>query len=517
MFALFEPGFLQQSQWDRAAALGPGPVLVAQHRRALEPAAITPTGDRQPSRSRAIAPHTPIRSVSDLASIQPTDWAFRVLHSLQQRLGADVLAEGRSPLTRYEFAIALRTLLERASAREIRSLKPADLEIIQRLQADFAQELALLGGVNLNRLETRVEALEEQEFSPTTRFSGEVILGLTGTFGNEIDESEIVFQQRIGLNLTASFTGNDRLRIGLRVGNFEEPSIFDDLTNEGRLGFRTDTGNDIEISSLNYRFPIGDRLRVFIAPRGDNISALNPPFRSRGTGAISRFGRGNPIYRLIGDGGIGLTYSPNDILTLDVGYFAGDPDDPEPGNGLFNGDNSISARLEIEPSDRLAFALLYIRSFNDSDLETGTGSLRSQIDLDRPVIGNSYSFEFSYRFNSGLTLGGWVGFTDANVLGLGEASVLNYALTVAIPNLGKEGNLFGLIIGQEPRLIGTSGFEIDGSTSDRDLSLHVEALYRHQITNDISVTPGIIWITAPNGDSANSDIAVFTVRTTFRF
>lgn len=499
MFAFFESGFLEQNQSVIARQI---PALLAQTR---------------PSNVSAIAPDIPVRSVSDLVGIRSVDWAFQALQALEQRLGERVLPEGKLHLTRDEFAIALDALLDRTSAQEIQSLTPSELEKIRRLQADFAAELELLGTVKLSALEARVERIEERQFSPTANFSGEAIFSASGTFGNDVDDRNIVFQSRANLSLTSSFTGKDRLRISLVTGNFEEPSVFEDLTNEGRLGFRTDVGSEIELSSLNYRFPIGDRIRFFIAPRGDNIGPLNPPFRSRGTGAISRFGRGNPIYRLVEEGGFGITYSPGNVVKLDIGYFAGDPEDPDPGEGLFNGNNSVSARLEIEPNDRLSVALLYIRSFNDSNLETGTGSLRSQIDLDRAVIGNSYSFEISYRFDSGLTLGGWVGFTDANILELGQASVLNYAVTIAIPNLGKEGNSLGLIVGQEPRLIGTSGFEIDGRSSDPDISLHFEALYRHQIAEGISITPGFIWITAPNHDSDNSDIATFTVRTTFRF
>ncbi|MEO0948444.1 MAG: iron uptake porin, partial [Cyanobacteria bacterium J06641_5] len=319
MFALLEPGLLQQSPLGRVVDR-PVPILIIQSGSvpdsslSIQPGAPGSSkaqiADLQPSNLSSISPHATIPAVAELAGIQSTDWRFQALQALEQRLGRTVLPEGRLILTRYEFAVVLHRLLDNTSAQTLRGLTPEDLGKIRRLQTDFETELLLLGGVKLSVLEGRVEQLEDRQFSSTAQLSGEVIVGLTGTFGNDVEESEIVLQQRLSLNLTTSFTGNDRLRVGLRAGNFEEPSVFDDLTNEGRLGFRTDTGNDIELSSLSYRFSIGDRFRVFIAPRGDNISALNPPFRSRGTGAVSRFGRGNPIYRLIGDGGIGLTYNP---------------------------------------------------------------------------------------------------------------------------------------------------------------------------------------------------------------
>jgi hypothetical protein len=110
-----------------------------------------------------------------------------------------------------------------------------------------------------------------------------------------------------------------------------------------------------------------------------------------------------------------------------------------------------------------------------------------------------------------------VGLTKATVIGLGNADVWNYALTLAFPDLGKEGNLLGIIIGQEPRLTGTSGFTIDDKRSDPNTSLHLELFYSNKLAEGLSLTPGLIWITAPNGDNNNPDLFIFTLRTTFKF
>ncbi|WP_083888292.1 iron uptake porin [Pleurocapsa sp. PCC 7327] len=165
----------------------------------------------------------------------------------------------------------------------------------------------------------------------------------------------------------------------------------------------------------------------------------------------------------------------------------------------------------------MASASVETYSYNDSNLKTGTGSLRSQLDLDRPVVGNSYSLEVSWQLAPKFAIGGWVGFTDATAIDLGEADVWNYALTLAFPDLGQEGNLLGVIVGQEPKLTGTSGFLINGRRNDLDASLHVETFYRHQIRDNLSITPGLIWITASNHNNNNSDLVVLTVRTTFEF
>ena len=85
---------------------------------------------------------------------------------------------------------------------------------------------------------------------------------------------------------------------------------------------------------------------------------------------------------------------------------------------------------------RFLLGLTYIYTDNDSSLETETGSLRSQINLERPVKGNSYALAASFAPSSRLVIGGWVGLTKATVIDLGNADVWNYALTLALPDFG---------------------------------------------------------------------------------
>ncbi|NER51650.1 MAG: carbohydrate porin, partial [Symploca sp. SIO1A3] len=55
-----------------------------------------------------------------------------------------------------------------------------------------------------------------------------------------------------------------------------------------------------------------------------------------------------------------------------------------------------------------------------------------------------------------------------------------------------------------------------GAFRVNDVPYHVEAFYKYQVTDNISVTPGVIWLLNPNQtDSADSIIG--TLRTTFTF
>ena len=45
-----------------------------------------------------------------------------------------------------------------------------------------------------------------------------------------------------------------------------------------------------------------------------------------------------------------------------------------------------------------------------------------------------------------------------------------------------------------------------------DLPLHIETFYRYQFNDRISLTPGLIWLTALNQDNDNPDAVIVTLR-----
>jgi carbohydrate-selective porin OprB len=50
-----------------------------------------------------------------------------------------------------------------------------------------------------------------------------------------------------------------------------------------------------------------------------------------------------------------------------------------------------------------------------------------------------------------------------------------------------------------------------------DVPVHLEAFYRYQFNNNISLTPGLIWLLAPNQDRDNASDVIGVLRTTFVF
>lgn len=157
-----------------------------------------------------------------------------------------------------------------------------------------------------------------------------------------------------------------------------------------------------------------------------------------------------------------------------------------------------------------------------------------------PTSSNSYGVELSWQLSDNFVLGGWVGYTNTQLLstigGLverGDVNIFNYAVTLAFPDLGGEGNLLGFVVGMEPKLTSSSinlnptavaqlvaanpDVVLPNLGEDKDTSLHIEGFYQLQLTENITVTPGLIWITAPEFNNDNADIVIGAVRTTFSF
>ena len=154
-----------------------------------------------------------VTSVSQLADVQPTDWAFQALQSLVERYGCiagypDKTYRGNRALTRYEFAAGLNACLDKVqeliTAATANLVKKADLEVIKKLQEEFAAELAILRG-RVDGWERRTATLEKQQFSTTTKLVGEAIFNVNSIFGKQVDElNNTVFQDRVRLDLQTS-------------------------------------------------------------------------------------------------------------------------------------------------------------------------------------------------------------------------------------------------------------------------------------------------------------------------
>lgn len=374
-----------------------------------------------------------ITNVQQLQDVSPTDWAYEALRSLVERYGCisgfpNNTYRGNQPLSRYEFAAGLNSCLNQierliASSDNISS---ADLVTVQRLSQEFAAELATIGG-RVDELESRVAVLEDNQFSTTTKFNGNVFLNLTGATASDdvlaetvsldtpfnlrragrdannnpivstiSEDPEITWGYYSWLNFNSSFTGEDNLTVQLVAGNGNSPAnnyVSAGLYNTFGTPFTDQTGtasgtSDVEIRELFYDFPIGDKLRVVVGPRINWYRYFdNNNYTFFLTGASSFNSSGgtlvNPIDR--GSGAI-VTYDLNDIITFKLGYLGENTEflpsaffntSSDPNKGLFSATQTLTAEIDFAIADRANVRLLYTRATldNNQPLFDGDGNL----------------------------------------------------------------------------------------------------------------------------------------------
>jgi len=481
-----------------------------------------------------------VTSVSQFSDVQPTDWAFQALQSLVERYGCiagypNSTYRGNRALTRYEFAAGLNACLNRVNELIATAtgdlVKKEDLATLQKLQKDFSAELTTLRG-RVDSVEAKTAELEANRFSTTTKLNGEVVIAIASVIsGNTVNGQKVnqntILADQVRLNLDTSFTGEDLLRTRLQATNLDPFSKTATFTPEGDFRFAGgNNSNGVVIDALLYQFFLSKKTGVTLEANAgaidDFTNTVNPYLDGDGgSGALSHFGTRNPIYYLVNGTGIGIKHEFSDNLELSLGYLANDAASPQPGSGLFNGAYGAMAQLTVKPSDQITLGLTYINAYKNTFFANGSGGSNNANDnILQNASSNSYGIEASFQPSSKFVIGGWAGLTKARVLSVtpGDAEIWNYAVTLAFPDLGKKGNIVGIIVGMEPKVTSvSSSLSNAGINKDPDTSYHIEGFYQYSLSDNITITPGIIWLTAPDHNNQNDDIVIGTVRTTFTF
>lgn len=500
-------------------------------------------------------PMSQVTSVSELDDVSSNHWAFDALQSLASRHNCAIAYSngtfaGERVINRNQFAVGIDTCVQKINeliaSKGANTVDEQDLIILQRLQNEFRAELNQLQE-RIISLEERTSELKANQFSPTTRFFGQAITSLQATNTNQVDlfprdgipertaQTNLTFANSMQLTLATSFTGRDLLLTGLYAGNLgsSASSLF---TNMGRLGFESDTDNDVFVNDLSYRFPISDNLGVVVGAAGVNpintFRGINP-LEGSGEGAISAFAQRNPILAIgSGTGGIGFDWQINQGISLQAVYSAQFPSFAADKNvgGLFGGRHTFAAQLTAAPTNNIDVGVHYLYSHSpDGLLATGIGDAQLTSPF-APTTGfdtQAVGATIAWRINPNLQLGGWGGWTFSNPEDIqGRVETNNWAVFAAFPNLGKQGNLGGIIVGQPPKITSSSlpdgfnfpNFSDNGIPGGRDAtSLHVEMFYRAQLNQNLDLTPGFFVVFNPDHNQSNDALIVGALRATFRF
>ncbi len=530
--------------------------------------------------------------------IKPGDWAYQTLQSLQAKYGCNnTVTTGARILSRDEFATSLNDCVRsveelvarkpRKPLKKRRRVAPApevvappptpeiappapeapqvapspavpevsqqDLDQLKQLVQSFSVELQALN-TRLQALDAKIATVNSQQFSTTTKLTGEAIVAFTGLTGgsttgpNAVTRSNIL-ANRVRLNFTSSFTGKDALLVRLqsRNGNSFAGAAATSAakTNQARLGFEGSDENVTNIQRLQYKLPLSPQTKVIVAAVGselnDDYYNFNPELNPAGSGSVTRFGRVSSIYRLNNEGasiGVDQKLSPNLGLVVSYGVpRAGaavaantgvispllTASDPTQG-GIFDGSNVIFSQVSFKPSDGVNLGFAYAHSYkaNGSNITGGNGTNFANTPFPgSPTSANHYELLASVDLSKSLILSGWGGYTNSRreTAAGGSADSWEYALTLAAKDFGAKGNTLGFVVGMQPRATSNS-VTFAGATPSRvdpSTGLHLETYYKYKVSDNLSITPGLLILTNPENNSTNPTEFLGTVRTTFSF
>jgi hypothetical protein len=365
------------------------------------------------------------------------------------------------------------------------------------------------------------EKKEANSFSSTTKLTGQIIFGFNSVLSGNSFIRNPIFGQRTRLELATELgagTLTTRLQSsGFGLVNSNASNLVS--TPEGTASFADGkTDNAVGIDLLKYDLPLGKNTQLTLAANAagadDFTDSINPLLDGDGaSGSISRFGNRPAIYYLVSGTGAGIRQKISPNLEGSIGYLASTANDPTA--GLTGGGYGAIAQLTYLPSENTKLGLTYVNAFKPA---AATGSTNSVFGIGSTnaddLSGNNSMFgvQASTKLSPKFALGGWVGF-NKNTFEGNSKDIVTWAVTAAFPDLGAPGNLGGLIVGQEPRVTAATG----AALADTGSSLHLEGFYQMKLSDSISVTPGLIYLTAPDQNSANGGALIGTIRTTFSF
>ena len=491
-----------------------------------------------------------VTSISQFSDVQPTDWAYQALSNLVERYGCvagypNGTFAGKKAMTRFEAAALLNACLDRVT--EV-------TDQLKKLMKEFEKELAILKG-RVDGLEARVGTLEANQFSTTTKLKGSTywVLGANsfgGNFANGFGafEGGTTFNYDLRLDLDTSFTGKDLLRTRLRAGNFGASGFYgNSLTSPtpGAVGlnglevaFESNAGaNIVAIDRLFYQFPLGNGFTFTGGPRvrQDDMLALWPSaYPSDTILDIFTYAGAPGAYSLAQGGGAGIWWQ-KDGFSISANYVSSNANNGQPGaiqittgtganqvtttvagGGVMTSAAASTTTVQLGYAAGnwgAAFAYNYAQNGNNiyggnatpgALLAFGTGTGTS----------NNYGLSAYWTpktagYVPSISAGwGYSSFDAANTPALGITAAQNWYVGLQWADAFVKGNSLGMAVGQPTFVTAmNSGTPQDGNYA-------WEWWYKFQVTDHISVTPAIFYLSNPQGAVGFADAQAAGLSTT---
>jgi hypothetical protein len=435
---------------------------------------------------------------------------------------------------------------------------------LKRLMKEFEKELAILKG-RVDGLEARVGELEATQFSTTTKlkgvatfvigansFGGDAKQGVLdavfstnasvrdGNFQDGIDSSGwrsggagtkradaaaassggTSFNYDLKLFLDTSFTGKDLLRTVLRSGNFANSAFGGD----GYVGldalevaFQENSGpNTVGVNRLWYQFPVGSSFTATVGGvvRQDDMLAVWPSAYPADTILDFFTYAGAPsTYNLALGAGGGLSWESNDF-SISANYVStnGSFSDPNEGGIATDGAGSNGTVQIAYAPENWGLAAAYTYSSKNS---TSVGQLNgTPLSAAFTNAGNTSSVGLSAWWSPeeagwfpSISAGyGYNSLTDGeDTFAFRSATTQSWYVGLQWADAFLKGNTLGMAVGQ-PSFVTDVSYRNDFDEKSNfvaDGNYAWEWWYQFQVTDNISVTPAIYYLSRPYGDLTN--------------
>jgi hypothetical protein len=441
---------------------------------------------------------------------------------------------------------------------------------LKRLMKEFEKELAILKG-RVDGLEARVGELEATQFSTTTKLKGQAtfVIG-ANSFGGDAKQGLLdaafstnasvqdgdfaagipssgwrsggdgtkraraaaassgatSFNYDLRLFLDTSFTGKDLFRTMLRAGNFGS-SAFGGGEYVGLDGLETafeepSGANSVAVNRLWYQFPIGSSFTATVGGvvRQDDMLAVWPSAYPADTVLDFFTYAGAPATYNLGLGAGGGLWWQSDDFSISANYVStnGALSDPNVGGIATDGAGSNgTVQIAYAPENWGLAAAYNYTSLNAGTLYGGNGTPLATAFTgagNNSSVGLSawWSPEEAGWFPSISAGWGYNSITDGNdTLVFRSATTQSWYVGLQWADAFMKGNTLGMAVGQ-PTFVTDVSYRNDFDEKSNfvaDGNYAWEWWYQFQVTDNISVTPAIYYLSRPYGDLTNGQGKAF--------
>ncbi|MFZ0408767.1 MAG: iron uptake porin [Cyanobium sp.] len=376
------------------------------------------------------------------------------------------------------------------------------------------------------------------------------------------------FNYDVRLNLNTSFTGKDLLYTRLRAGNFFSSAFSGNpynlmaldrafSANSGSNGLGANGNDLVAIDRLYYRFPIGKEFTALLGAKARNTEflAVEPSFyRSQILDVFTLHGAPATYNKATG-AAAGLMWKQSvkkgkPYFAASTSYVAprGDVGDPNVGGIMTDSSGgSFTTQIGLASKQWALTAAWRYGQCAENMTRRGTQFARQSLDCSW-TAGNALNDGGAAYSNNFALTAAWQPAKGGSLIpsisvgwGISSITQADYRVDPSYGNKDNinqsqswqvglqwadafvKGNAAGIAVGQPTFVTGlkNSDCQDNGCGAPNDGNYALEAFYRFQVTNNISITPALFYLSRPNGQyTANGETNnVFggLVQTQFKF